>query len=94
MLSLGLLRQIWSCGSCPAPEEGDGKRRVFHQHLLPVVFQAWISRRLNNGARGLLLHHDNASVNTATAFLDYLEALGWSPTPIFSRPSSLLFLTL
>ena len=33
MLSLGLLRQIWSCGFCPAPGEGDGKRRVLHQHL-------------------------------------------------------------
>ena len=46
------------------------------------VFEAWSARRPNDGARGLLLHHDNATVHTAAAILDYLEA---NPVELSSR---------
>ena len=38
------------------------------------VFQAWCTRRPRTGVRGLLLHHDNASVHTAAVTLDFLAA--------------------
>ena len=40
----------------------------------PKVFEAWSARLPNNGPRGVLLHHDNASSHISTAALDYLEA--------------------
>ena len=43
-------------------------------HCLPKVLQAWCKRRLRTGVRGLLLHHDNASVHTAAVALDFLAA--------------------
>ena len=43
-------------------------------HCLPKVFQAWCTRRNRTGVRGLLLHHDNASVHTAAVTLDFLTA--------------------
>ena len=43
---------------------------------LPKVLEAWNARRSNNGTRGLLLYHDNASAHAAAATLDYLEANG------------------
>ena len=41
---------------------------------LPKVSEAWSARRPNDGARGQLLYHDNASAHTAATFLDCLEA--------------------
>ena len=41
-------------------------------HCLPKVFQAWCKRHLRTGVRGLLLHHDNASADTAAVNLDFL----------------------
>ena len=46
---------------------------------LPKVFEAWSARHPNNGAHGLLLHHDNASANTVDATLNYLEANCFHP---------------
>ena len=43
-------------------------------HCMPKVFQAWCTRRLRTGVRGLLLHHDNASAHIAAVTLDFLAA--------------------
>ena len=43
---------------------------------LPEVFEAWSAHRPNDGVRGLLLHHNNASTQTTAATLDYTEANG------------------
>ena len=43
-------------------------------HCLPKVFQTWCKRRPQTRVRGLLLHHDNASVHTAAVTLDFLAA--------------------
>ena len=43
-------------------------------HCLPKVFQPWCKRRPRTVARGLLLHHDNASAYTAAVTLDFLAA--------------------
>ena len=40
---------------------------------LTKVFEAWTAHRPNNGARCLLLYHDNACAHTAAATLDVLE---------------------
>ena len=41
-------------------------------HCLPKIFQVWCKRRPRTGVRGVLLHHDNASADTATVTLDFL----------------------
>ena len=41
-------------------------------HCLPKVFLAWCKWRPRAGVRGLLLHHDNASTDTAAVTLDFL----------------------
>ena len=43
-------------------------------HCLPRVFQAWCKLCPLTGVRGLLLHHDNASAQTAAVTLDFLAA--------------------
>ena len=43
-------------------------------HCLPKIFQAWCKWRPRTGVRGLLLHHDNASSDTAAVTLDFLDA--------------------
>ena len=43
-------------------------------HCLPEYLQAWCKRRPKMRARGLLLHHDNASADTAAVTLDFLDA--------------------
>ena len=43
-------------------------------HCLPKIFQAWCKRRPRTGVRGLLLHDDNARVNTEAVTLDCLAA--------------------
>ena len=43
-------------------------------HRLPKVFQARSKRRPRTGARGLLLHYDNAGAHTAAETLDFLSA--------------------
>ena len=43
-------------------------------HCLPKIFQAWRKRRPRMGVRGLLLHHDNASVDTTAVTPDFLDA--------------------
>ena len=43
-------------------------------HCLPKSFQAWCKWRPQMDVRGLLLHHDNASADTAAATLDFLVA--------------------
>ena len=43
-------------------------------HCLPKVFQAWCTRRPQTGVRGLLLHHDNVSAQSAAVTLDFLAA--------------------
>ena len=70
----GLFRKIRPHGLYSAPGEEDTQRRVYINICLPKVFEAWTARRPNKGTRGLLLHHGNASANTAAATLDYLEA--------------------
>ena len=41
-------------------------------HCLLKIFQAWCKWRPRMGARGLPLHHDNASADTAAVTLDFL----------------------
>ena len=41
-------------------------------HCLPKIFQAWCKWHPRMGGRGLLLHHDNASADTAAVALDFL----------------------
>ena len=43
-------------------------------HCLPKIFQAWCKRRPRTDVRGLLFHHDNASMHTAAVTLDFLAA--------------------
>ena len=43
-------------------------------HCVPEIFQARSKRRPRKGVRGLLLHHDNASVHTAAVTLDFVAA--------------------
>ena len=43
-------------------------------HCLPKIFQAWCKQRPQTSVRGLLLPHDNASVDTAAVTLDILDA--------------------
>ena len=43
-------------------------------HCLPKVFQAWCKWRPRTSVRGRLLHHDNASADTAAVTLDFLAA--------------------
>ena len=43
-------------------------------HCVPKIFQARYTRRPRTGFRGLLLHHDNASVHTAAVTLDFVAA--------------------
>ena len=43
-------------------------------HCVPKIFQARCKRRPRTGIRGLLLHHDNASVHTAAVTLDFVVA--------------------
>ena len=43
-------------------------------HCLSKIFQAWCKRRPRTVVRGLLLHHDKASVHTAALSLDFLAA--------------------
>ena len=45
-------------------------------HCLPKVFEARCKRRPRTGVRGLLLHHDNAIVHTASVTLDFLASNG------------------
>ena len=41
---------------------------------MPKIFQAWCKWRPRTGVRGLLLHHDDASADTAAVTLDFLAA--------------------
>ena len=43
-------------------------------HCVPKIFQARCKRRPRTGVRGLLLHHDNASVHTTAVTLDFVAA--------------------
>ena len=43
-------------------------------HCLPKIFQACCKRRPGMGVRGLLLHHDNASLHTVAVSVDFLAA--------------------
>ena len=43
-------------------------------HCVPKIFQAWCQRRPRTGVRGLLLHHDNASVHASAVTLDFVAA--------------------
>ena len=60
--------------SAPLQERKTVKAEWYINVCVPSVFEAWSARRLNNGTRGLLPHHDNASAHTAAGTLDYLEA--------------------
>ena len=46
----------------------------YFNHCLPKIFQALCKRRPRTGVRGLLLHHDNASADTAAVTLDFVAA--------------------
>ena len=43
-------------------------------HCVPKIFQARCKRRPRTGVRGLLLHHDNASVHRAAVTTDFVAA--------------------
>ena len=43
-------------------------------HCVPKIVQAWCKLRPRTGVRGLLLHHDNASVHTSAVTLDCVAA--------------------
>ena len=60
--------------SAPLQERKTVKAEWYINVCVPSVFEAWSARRPNDGARGQLLYHDNASAHTAATFLDCLEA--------------------
>ena len=49
-------------------------RKTITVDCVPKIFQARCKRHPRTGVRGLLLHHDNASVHTAAVTLDFVAA--------------------
>ena len=60
--------------STPHQERKTGNAEWCVNICPPEIFEASTARRPNSGTHGLLLHHDNASVHTTAATLDYLDA--------------------